>query len=67
VGLFYLADEYIALGTPAEDYLVVPRSPRFNYVKLAQILSATGLDHIPDHPTSIESPGYGQPLAAAAG
>ena len=46
VGLFYLADDYIALGTPAEDYLIVPRSPSINYVKLAQILGATGLDAI---------------------
>jgi uncharacterized protein YprB with RNaseH-like and TPR domain/predicted nuclease with RNAse H fold len=67
VGLFYLADEYIALGTAAEDYLIVPRSVRFNYAKLAQILSATGLDDVPDSPTRIESPAHGQPLAAAAG
>ena len=53
VGLFYLADEYIALGTAAEDYLIVPRSPRFNYAKLAQILSATGLDEVPDSPASL--------------
>lgn len=51
VGVFYLADEYIALGTPAEDYLIVPRSPRINYEKLAQILAATGLDNI-EHPAS---------------
>jgi uncharacterized protein YprB with RNaseH-like and TPR domain/predicted nuclease with RNAse H fold len=49
VGLFYLADDYIALGTPAEDYLIVPRSPRFNYAKLAQIISASGLDHVPQN------------------
>jgi uncharacterized protein YprB with RNaseH-like and TPR domain/predicted nuclease with RNAse H fold len=48
VGLFYLADDYIALGTPAEDYLIVPRSERFNYAKLAQIVSLTGLDAVPD-------------------
>jgi len=46
VGLFYLADEYIALGTAAEEYLIVPRSPKFNYAKLAQILSVTGLDSV---------------------
>ncbi|MGH8613799.1 MAG: ribonuclease H-like domain-containing protein, partial [Gammaproteobacteria bacterium] len=46
VGLFYLADDYIALGTPAEDYLIVPRSPKINYLKLSQILKATGLDAI---------------------
>src|SRR5713226_1646050 len=67
VGLFYLADDYIALGTAAEDYLIVPRSTRFNYTKLAQILSATGLDDVPDSPTRIESPAHGQPLAAATG
>jgi uncharacterized protein YprB with RNaseH-like and TPR domain/predicted nuclease with RNAse H fold len=66
VGLFYLADEYIALGTAAEDYLIVPRSPRFNYQKLAQILSATGLDDVPDSAGKIESPVHGQPLATAA-
>lgn len=67
VGLFYLADEYIALGTTAEDYLIVPRSPKFNYRKLAQILSASGLDDVPDHPTRIESPAHGQPLRAVVG
>jgi uncharacterized protein YprB with RNaseH-like and TPR domain/predicted nuclease with RNAse H fold len=67
VGLFYLADEFIALGTPSEDYLIVPRSVKFNYSKLAQILSATGLDDVLDKPTRIESPAHGQPLAAAAG
>lgn len=46
VGLFYLADDYIALGTPKEDYLIVPRSPKINYAKLAEILSATGLDEV---------------------
>jgi uncharacterized protein YprB with RNaseH-like and TPR domain/predicted nuclease with RNAse H fold len=44
VGLFYLADDYIALGNAAEDYLIVPRSPKINYAKLDQILSSTGLD-----------------------
>ncbi|HEV3374850.1 MAG TPA: ribonuclease H-like domain-containing protein [Candidatus Acidoferrum sp.] len=67
VGLFYLADEYIALGTASEDYLIVPRSVKFNYPKLAQILSATGLDGVPDSLARIESPAHGQPLAAAAG
>lgn len=47
VGLFYLADEYIALGTGSEDYLIVPRSARFNYEKLTQIVAATGLDEVP--------------------
>ncbi len=47
VGLFYIADEYIALGTPTEDYLIVPRSTKFNYQKLAQIVAATGLDDVP--------------------
>lgn len=46
VGLFYLADDYIALGNAAEDYLIVPRSLRINYTKLADILSATGLDAV---------------------
>ena len=46
VGLFYLADDYIALGTPSEDYLIVPRSPTINYAKLAEILSCTGLDEV---------------------
>src|ERR1039458_6634974 len=39
VGLFYLADDYMALGTPKEDYLIVPRSPKINYAMLAGILS----------------------------
>jgi uncharacterized protein YprB with RNaseH-like and TPR domain/predicted nuclease with RNAse H fold len=46
VGLFYLADDYLALGTPSEEYLIVPRSPSINYSKLAEILQATGLDQI---------------------
>ncbi len=46
VGLFYLADDFIALGTPAEDYLIVPRSPNINYRKLAEIIDATGLDAV---------------------
>jgi uncharacterized protein YprB with RNaseH-like and TPR domain/predicted nuclease with RNAse H fold len=44
VGLFFLADDYIALGTPTEDYLIVPRSPTINYAKLADIVRCTGLD-----------------------
>jgi uncharacterized protein YprB with RNaseH-like and TPR domain/predicted nuclease with RNAse H fold len=47
VGLFYLADDYIALGTPTEDYLIVPRSPKINYSRLADILAHTGLDELP--------------------
>jgi len=47
VGLFYLADDYIALGTPTEDYLIVPRSPSINYRKLAEIIDSTGLDTVP--------------------
>jgi uncharacterized protein YprB with RNaseH-like and TPR domain/predicted nuclease with RNAse H fold len=46
VGLFYLADDYIALGTSNEDYLIVPRSPAFNYTKLAEIIHLTGLDKV---------------------
>jgi uncharacterized protein YprB with RNaseH-like and TPR domain/predicted nuclease with RNAse H fold len=46
VGLFYLADDYIALGTPKEEYLIVPRSPSINYVKLSEIIHSTGLDEI---------------------
>ncbi len=47
VGLFYLAGDYIALGTPTEDYLIVPKSPKIKYSKLAQILAETGLDAVP--------------------
>ncbi|WP_158942132.1 ribonuclease H-like domain-containing protein [Granulicella sp. S190] len=46
VGLFYLADDYIALGTPSEDYLIVPRSPQINYTRLSEILARSGLDEI---------------------
>jgi uncharacterized protein YprB with RNaseH-like and TPR domain/predicted nuclease with RNAse H fold len=46
VGLFYLADEYIGLGTPAEDYLIVPRSTRMNLRRLREVLAATGLDDV---------------------
>jgi predicted nuclease with RNAse H fold len=48
VGLFYMADEYIALGMPAENYLIVPRSLKFNYKKLAEILEQSGLDALSD-------------------
>lgn len=67
VGLFYLADEYIALGTPSEDYLIVPRSVKFNYSKLAQIVAASGLDQVPENAgPDVESPVHVQPLSAAA-
>ena len=62
VGLFYLADDYIALGNTAEDYLIVPRSLRINYQKLADILAATGLDAIP-----VECPVNAQAQPSAAG
>jgi uncharacterized protein YprB with RNaseH-like and TPR domain/predicted nuclease with RNAse H fold len=64
VGLFYLADEYIALGTQAEDYLIVPRSAKFNYTRLAQIVSATGLDAVPGN--GVESSAHGRPPSTAA-
>lgn len=68
VGLFYMANDYIALGTPAEDYLIVPRSPKFNYGKLAQIVSASGLDHVSiTSELEVECAVHGQPLAPAAG
>jgi uncharacterized protein YprB with RNaseH-like and TPR domain/predicted nuclease with RNAse H fold len=68
VGLFYLADNYIALGTPSEDYLIVPRSVKFNHVKLAQIVSATGLDEVPKNcGTAVESLVHAQRFSAAAG
>ena len=47
VGLFYLAGDYIALGTPSEHYLIVPRSPKIKHLRLAKILAATGLDAVP--------------------
>jgi predicted nuclease with RNAse H fold len=67
VGLFYLADDYIALGTPAENYLIVPRSPKINYLRLAEILSRTGLDEV----GTIEAAGlecklHGEPAPIAA-
>ena len=69
VGLFYLADDYIALGNASEDYLIVPRSLRINYRKLADILAATGLDEIPMNAVDgLECPVNGQPeFSAAAG
>jgi uncharacterized protein YprB with RNaseH-like and TPR domain/predicted nuclease with RNAse H fold len=68
VGLFHLADEYIALGTKAEDYLIVPRSAKFNYKKLAQIVSATKLDEVPEHSTAwTETFANGKSSSAAAG
>ena len=68
VGLFYLADDFIALGTRSEDYLIVPRSSKFNYVKLSQIVLASGLDLIPE--TSgyeVKFLAHGQPFSAVAG
>jgi uncharacterized protein YprB with RNaseH-like and TPR domain/predicted nuclease with RNAse H fold len=53
VGLFYIANDYIALGTPSEDYLIVPRSPKINYSKLGAILAQTGLDEL----QTMEEPG----------
>jgi uncharacterized protein YprB with RNaseH-like and TPR domain/predicted nuclease with RNAse H fold len=68
VGLFYLANDYIALGTAAEDYLIVPRSAKFNYAKLAQVVSATGLDEVPeDGDIEVKSRVHVQPISAAAG
>lgn len=37
VGLFYLADEYIALGNAKEDYLIIPRTPRLDEEKLCHL------------------------------
>jgi predicted nuclease with RNAse H fold len=65
VGVFYLADDYIALGTPSEDYLIVPRSMKFNYAKLAQILSVTGLDEVPAE-SKVEFVAHGEASTAAA-
>jgi uncharacterized protein YprB with RNaseH-like and TPR domain/predicted nuclease with RNAse H fold len=68
VGLFYLADHYIALGTETEGYLIVPRSPRFNYARLEQVVSATGLDTVSPSPgTEVESFTHAQPLPSAGG
>ncbi len=66
VGLFYLADDYIALGNSAEDYLIVPRSPRINYQKLADILSVTGLDAVSSG-IDVECPVNAQRELTAAG
>ena len=55
VGLFYLADDDIALGTPAEDYLIVPRSSKINYAMLAEIMAHTGLDALTPAAASFES------------
>ena len=43
VGLFYLADEYIALGNAAEDYLIVPNRCGSTTGSFQTFL-ATGLD-----------------------
>jgi predicted nuclease with RNAse H fold len=53
VGLFYLAGDCIALGTQAEDYLIVPKSPRINYARLADILAQTGLDELSASDTGV--------------
>lgn len=46
VGVFFLANDFIALGTKEEDYLIVPRSPSINYERLAKILAESDLDPI---------------------
>ncbi|MGI0017042.1 MAG: hypothetical protein ACREBU_26765, partial [Nitrososphaera sp.] len=38
VGLFYLAGEYVALGNPKEDYLIIPRTSHFDDEKLLKRL-----------------------------
>jgi uncharacterized protein YprB with RNaseH-like and TPR domain/predicted nuclease with RNAse H fold len=63
VGLFYLAGDYIALGTPSENYLIVPRSPKINYSKLEQILASTGLDAV----TAVDGGGIECKLNAKSG
>jgi uncharacterized protein YprB with RNaseH-like and TPR domain/predicted nuclease with RNAse H fold len=65
VGLFYLADDYIALGNAAENYLIVPKSLRINYRKLADILDLTGLDAVPVS-DGLECPVNEQPSPSAA-
>jgi uncharacterized protein YprB with RNaseH-like and TPR domain/predicted nuclease with RNAse H fold len=67
VGVFYLADEYIALGTKSEDYLIIPRSERFNQLKLAEIIAKTGLDEVPQNSGSgVESLVHAKRPSAAA-
>jgi uncharacterized protein YprB with RNaseH-like and TPR domain/predicted nuclease with RNAse H fold len=65
VGLFYLAGDCIALGTRAEDYLIVPRSPRINYSKLAEILAQTGLDDLSAADTTVRGL-HAKPVPIAA-
>jgi uncharacterized protein YprB with RNaseH-like and TPR domain/predicted nuclease with RNAse H fold len=68
VGVFYLADDYIALGTASEDYLIIPKSSKFNYAKLSQIVLATGLDLIPKSSGhEVKSLVHAQPFSAVAG
>lgn len=67
VGLFYLGDDYIALGTPKEDYLIVPRSPKINYARLAEILFQTGLDDLNTiEPGTVECKLNAEPAAVPA-
>src|ERR1017187_740968 len=67
VGLFYLAGDCIALGTQAEDYLIVPKSPRINYSKLSEILARTGLDELSAADTGVrELHAKPAPIAASA-
>lgn len=48
VGLCYLADDCVALGNVEEGYLILPRTPRIDDVKLAEIAARTGIDALPD-------------------
>jgi predicted nuclease with RNAse H fold len=68
VGLFYLADDYMALGTPSEEFLIVPRSAKFNYARLSQIISISGLDEVSMNcTTEVKSFRDAQQLPATAG
>jgi hypothetical protein len=62
-----LANDYIALGNAAENYLIVPKSLRINYRKLADILDKTGLDAVPTG-DGLECPvNASPPISTAAG
>lgn len=54
VGLFYLAEEYIALGNAKEDYLIIPRTPRLDEEKIGNLRNIlAGLDL--DPPACVKS------------
>ena len=46
VGLFYLADDYVALGNAKEDYLIIPRTYHFDDENLINRLGCVAAPNV---------------------